>query len=283
MKTPQRPCSLRSARCDNGLSRSTDGNSDHSPPTALKDFGSRAQTHADDRKPTPTPPDPTTHQTDRPSDCKATNRQTNLVRPWLRHESGARCQQWRAVKDCAQSHPTPATPVHGPCTLQAVCMTTRLPGYSPYVHTKHRLTTSLLLSTSTCRTLPTGTTMASRPVSSGPGSSNASSVDLPPLTGINRHGALPEEWTLPHEWKMESENRLRQNWKMDVQNQIAHIAQTLDASLRHYPHPEVGRRFDYADKVQEAEREKRKYLSDPERATAHAQDFSRTSHARRQF
>ncbi|PVD39540.1 hypothetical protein C0Q70_02175 [Pomacea canaliculata] len=102
---------------------------------------------------------------------------------------------------------------------------------------------------------------------------------------IVSRGGLHLETLTPEDGRTTVEEALSSihNWKMDVQNQIAHIAQTLDASLRHYPHPEVGRRFDYADKVQEAEREKRKYLSDPERATAHAQDFSRTSHARRQF
>ncbi|KAL8613571.1 hypothetical protein ACOMHN_021990 [Nucella lapillus] len=47
------------------------------------------------------------------------------------------------------------------------------------------------------------TTSTSRPVSSIHGSSNTSSIELPPLPGLSRHNVLPEEWTLPHEWKME--------------------------------------------------------------------------------
>ncbi|XP_025098169.1 uncharacterized protein LOC112566300 [Pomacea canaliculata] len=159
-------------------------------------------------------------------------------------------------------------------------MTTRLPGYSPYVHTKHRLTTSLLLSTSTCRVFRYYDGQSSRELRSW---LFQCQLGGPPSPDRNQQ-------TRSTSRRMDASSRVEngkrepfENWKMDVQNQIAHIAQTLDASLRHYPHPEVGRRFDYADKVQEAEREKRKYLSDPERATAHAQDFSRTSHARRQF
>lgn len=102
---------------------------------------------------------------------------------------------------------------------------------------------------------------AGRPMSSGPDSSSGSSVGLPPaLHGLNRHVVLPEEWTLPHEWKMEK-RELFENWKMDVQNQIANLAQNLNTSLRHYPHPEVGGRFDYTDKLVEADMEKKKRIA----------------------
>jgi len=94
-------------------------------------------------------------------------------------------------------------------------------------------------------------------MSSGPDSSSASSVALPPLSGLNRNDVLPEEWTLPHEWKIEK-RELFDNWKMDVQNQIANIATNLNQSLKHYPHPDVGRDFDYSDKVAVAEVEKKR-------------------------
>ncbi|KAL8623155.1 hypothetical protein ACOMHN_057954 [Nucella lapillus] len=55
-----------------------------------------------------------------------------------------------------------------------------------------------------------------------------------------------------------------QNWKMDVQNQIACIATNLTYSLQHYPHPEVGRQFDYSDKVVQAQMEKKKKLQSSE-------------------
>jgi len=99
--------------------------------------------------------------------------------------------------------------------------------------------------------------MAHRPASVGPDSSSSSTAELPPLQGMGRHDVLPEEWTLPHEWKIEK-REMFDNWKMDVQNQIANIATNLDQSLQHYPHPEVGRGFNYSDKITVAEREKNK-------------------------
>ena len=45
--------------------------------------------------------------------------------------------------------------------------------------------------------------MAARPNSSGPESSAGSQAELPPVHGLNKMGVLPEEWTLPHEWKIE--------------------------------------------------------------------------------
>ncbi|XP_076458385.1 uncharacterized protein LOC143292092 [Babylonia areolata] len=109
-------------------------------------------------------------------------------------------------------------------------------------------------------------TATSRPFSSGPGSSSASSVELPTLAGMNRNQPLPEEWTLPHEWKMEK-RELFENWKMDVQNQIANIATSLNESLQTFPHPEVGRHFDYSDKVVEAEIEKRRKVESASRGS----------------
>ncbi|XP_076442299.1 uncharacterized protein LOC143281161 [Babylonia areolata] len=103
--------------------------------------------------------------------------------------------------------------------------------------------------------------MANRPMSSGNDSSSASTVELPPLNGLNRNGVLPEEWTLPHEWKIEK-RELFDNWKMDVQNQIANIATNLNQSLEHYPHPEVGRTFDYSDQVSRAEVEKKRKVQE---------------------
>ncbi|KAK7111791.1 uncharacterized protein [Littorina saxatilis] len=100
--------------------------------------------------------------------------------------------------------------------------------------------------------------MANRPMSTGPDSSSGSTVvGLPLLSGLNRNDALPEEWTLPHEWKIEK-REMFENWKMDVQNQIANIATNLNQSLQHFPHPDVGRGFDYTDKVVVAEIEKDK-------------------------
>ncbi|KAL8588988.1 hypothetical protein ACOMHN_065770 [Nucella lapillus] len=92
--------------------------------------------------------------------------------------------------------------------------------------------------------------MANRPMSSGRDSSSASTVELPPLSGLNRNGVLPEEWTLPHEWKIEKREM----------NDIANIATNLNQSLEHFPHPEVGQRFDYSDKVNKAEVEKQKTM-----------------------
>ena len=49
--------------------------------------------------------------------------------------------------------------------------------------------------------------MANRPNSSGPDSSAGSSAELPAVSGLNKMGVLPEEWTLPHEWKIEKRER----------------------------------------------------------------------------
>ncbi|RUS69003.1 hypothetical protein EGW08_023235 [Elysia chlorotica] len=88
--------------------------------------------------------------------------------------------------------------------------------------------------------------MANRPNSSGPDSSAGSSAELPAVSGLNKMGVLPEEWTLPHEWKIEKRERF-DNWKMDVQSQISNISQSLQHSLQEYPHPEVGSRLQSAD------------------------------------
>ncbi|XP_005094187.1 uncharacterized protein LOC101855474 [Aplysia californica] len=88
--------------------------------------------------------------------------------------------------------------------------------------------------------------MAARPNSSGPDSSAGSSADLPPVSGLNKMGVLPEEWTLPHEWKIEK-REVFDNWKMDVQSQISNISRNLNSSLQTYPHPEVGSRLHTVD------------------------------------
>ncbi|GFO47690.1 hypothetical protein PoB_007419500 [Plakobranchus ocellatus] len=92
--------------------------------------------------------------------------------------------------------------------------------------------------------------MANRPNSSGPDSSAGSSADLPAVSGLNKMGVLPEEWTLPHEWKIEKRERF-DNWKLDVQSQISNISQNLKDSLQEFPHPEVGSRLQSADEALE--------------------------------
>ncbi|KAK3792660.1 hypothetical protein RRG08_032297 [Elysia crispata] len=89
--------------------------------------------------------------------------------------------------------------------------------------------------------------MANRPNSSGPDSSAGSSAELPAVSGLNKMGVLPEEWTLPHEWKIEKRERF-DSWKMDVQSQISNISQNLQLSLQEFPHPEVGSRLQSAEK-----------------------------------
>lgn len=81
--------------------------------------------------------------------------------------------------------------------------------------------------------------MAARPISAGPDSSAGSNMELPSVAGLNKLGVLPEEWTLPHEWKIEK-RELFDNWKMDVQSQISNISRSLDNSLQTNPHPDVG-------------------------------------------
>jgi len=92
---------------------------------------------------------------------------------------------------------------------------------------------------------------AARPGSSGPGSDSASNIELPAVQGMNKLGTLPEEWTLPHEWKIEK-RELFDNWKMDVQSQISNISRNLTDSLQSYPHPEVGDRLTSLDQSGEA-------------------------------
>jgi len=94
--------------------------------------------------------------------------------------------------------------------------------------------------------------MAARPNSSGPESSAGSQAELPPVHGLNKMGVLPEEWTLPHEWKIEK-RELFNNWKMDVQNQITNISKTLDTSLQQFPHPDVGDRLDESSRDWQAD------------------------------
>lgn len=95
--------------------------------------------------------------------------------------------------------------------------------------------------------------MANRPNSSGPDSSAGSSAELPTVS-MNKMGVLPEEWTLPHEWKIEKRERF-DNWKMDVQSQISNISQNLQDSLQEFPHPEVGSRLQSADEALDEWRE----------------------------
>jgi len=94
--------------------------------------------------------------------------------------------------------------------------------------------------------------MAARPSSSGPDSSAGSNAELPPVEGLNKMGVLPEEWTLPHEWKIEKRESFG-NWKMDVQSQISNISRTLNSSLQSYPHPEVGDRLQSLEERAEQE------------------------------
>ncbi|XP_022313229.1 uncharacterized protein LOC111118187 [Crassostrea virginica] len=90
-------------------------------------------------------------------------------------------------------------------------------------------------------------------------SDSASSVDLPAISGLNKNAAHPEEWTLPHEWSMEK-RELFENWKMDVQNQIANLASSLEKSLAEYPNPDAGDYFNYEDEKLKAEFEKQQRL-----------------------
>lgn len=90
-------------------------------------------------------------------------------------------------------------------------------------------------------------------------SDSASSVDLPAISGLNKNSAHPEEWTLPHEWSMEK-RELFENWKMDVQNQIANLASSLEKSLAEYPNPDAGDYFNYEDEKLKAEFEKQHRL-----------------------
>ncbi|KAJ8318455.1 hypothetical protein KUTeg_003546 [Tegillarca granosa] len=82
-----------------------------------------------------------------------------------------------------------------------------------------------------------------------------SSVGGGGVGGLNKNAPLPEEWTLPHEWNMEK-REVFENWKMDVQNQVANIATSLGKSLKDYPHPDLNSQFDYTDEVLKAEIEK---------------------------
>ena len=86
-------------------------------------------------------------------------------------------------------------------------------------------------------------------------SSDASSSVNVPTVSIKKNGPLPEEWTLPHEHSMEKREKY-ENWRMDLQNQIAGVAINLSRSLREYPNEDAGNEFDYSDEIIKAKYEK---------------------------
>lgn len=86
-------------------------------------------------------------------------------------------------------------------------------------------------------------------------SSDASSSVNVPAVSIKKNGPLPEEWTLPHEHSMEKREKY-ENWRMDLQNQIAGVAINLSRSLREYPNEDAGNEFDYSDEIIRAKYEK---------------------------
>ncbi|KAK3590966.1 hypothetical protein CHS0354_034538 [Potamilus streckersoni] len=90
-----------------------------------------------------------------------------------------------------------------------------------------------------------------RPSSPRPNSSISTGSEKPIVGGLNKNQPLPEEWTLPHEWKIEK-RELFENWKMDVQNQIANVARTLTDSLQKHPRDDIAR-FTYEDAIQDAQ------------------------------
>jgi len=87
-----------------------------------------------------------------------------------------------------------------------------------------------------------------------PDSSHSSSLDLPNVQGLSKASPHPEEWTLPHEWNIEKREMFG-NWKMDVQNQIAYLAGSLEESLRKHPREDIDN-FDYSDTVENNELKK---------------------------
>ncbi|KAL5017894.1 hypothetical protein ScPMuIL_003616 [Solemya velum] len=70
------------------------------------------------------------------------------------------------------------------------------------------------------------------------GSNSSSAGEIPIVQGLSKKQPLPEEWTLPKEWNIEK-RELFDNWKVDVQNQIANISGSLERSLETFPHPDV--------------------------------------------
>ncbi|XP_046352467.1 uncharacterized protein [Haliotis cracherodii] len=121
--------------------------------------------------------------------------------------------------------------------------------------------------------------MAGRPASVGPDSSSGSTINLPSLN-VSKLTPHPEEWTLPHEWNIEK-REVFQNWKMDVQNQIANIATSLDKSLQHFPHPEVGPGLDYQDEIEKAQMEKVKQERERQAGNTLLYGLARTACAER--
>ncbi|KAK6170007.1 hypothetical protein SNE40_018504 [Patella caerulea] len=93
--------------------------------------------------------------------------------------------------------------------------------------------------------------MAARPASGG-AASISSCAGIPVISAQTKHTPLPEEWTLPHEWSIEK-REIFQNWKMDIQKQIANLAGSLESSLSDHPHPTIGNEFNYSDAYVQAE------------------------------
>ncbi|XP_052068832.1 uncharacterized protein LOC127708074 [Mytilus californianus] len=79
-------------------------------------------------------------------------------------------------------------------------------------------------------------------------SSDASSSVNVPAVSVKRSAPHPEEWTLPHEHSMEKREKF-ENWRMDLQTQIAGVAINLSKSLREYPNEDAGDDFDYSDEI----------------------------------
>ncbi|OWF39010.1 uncharacterized protein LOC110465616 [Mizuhopecten yessoensis] len=101
--------------------------------------------------------------------------------------------------------------------------------------------------------------MAAGKVDNNQTSDTGSNVDMPAVHGLIKNARVPEQWTLPHEWNMEK-REMFENWKMDVQNQVANIATNLERSLKEYPNPDAGKKFDYTDEIEKAEMEKERRI-----------------------
>lgn len=105
--------------------------------------------------------------------------------------------------------------------------------------------------------------------SPGPGSSASSTLELPGVHGLSKNTGHPEQWTLPHEWNIEK-REMFENWRMDVQNQIAHVAGSLTSSLRKHPRGDVGK-LDYTDVIEDNELKKK--LQERERLAGRSLNF----------
>jgi len=79
--------------------------------------------------------------------------------------------------------------------------------------------------------------MATAP-SPAPGSTSGLSIGIGSIA-INKNRQHPEQWTLPNQWNIEKREAY-ENWKVDLQCQIAHMDKQLCFMTQVAPQADVG-------------------------------------------